>query len=195
MTVLQTMVNYQEARFKLTNAQLNKLKLAAKYKAGTKLRLNKKNFEDEELPHELFLTTRQTTKKRNAFANNVLTDIKLSQAQIYKIIQSGRSFGSWLSNSWKKVLTNIAILLARGNLPGLVCNLTLNSINKFDRKVSRKWVVRVGKLFTLFIMNDDMNGIIKITKSLEDSVVLIDGVTETVKHGIKNKKVDFLQLC
>ena len=74
------MVNYQEARFKLTNAQLNKLKLAVKYKAGTKLRLNKKNFEDEELPHELFLTTRQTTKKRNAFANNVLTDIKLSQA-------------------------------------------------------------------------------------------------------------------
>ena len=189
------MVNYQEARFELTNAQLNKLKLAAKYKAGTKLRLNKKNFEDEELPHELFLTTKQTTKKRNAFANNVLTDIKLSQAQIYKIIQSGRSFGSWLSNSWKKVLTNIAILLARGNLPGLVCNLTLNSINKFDRKVSRKWVVRVGKLFILFIMNDDMKGIIKITKSLEDSVVLIDGVTETVKHGIKNKKVDFLQVC
>ena len=93
------MVNYQEARFELTNAQLNKLKLAAKYKAETKLRLNKKNFEDEELPHELFLTTKQTTKKRNAFANNVLTDIKLSQAQIYKIIQSGRSFGSWLSNS------------------------------------------------------------------------------------------------
>ena len=29
-----------------------------------------------------------------------------------------------------------------------------------------------------------MNNIIKIIKSLEDSVVLIDGVTETVKHEI-----------
>ena len=33
-----------------------------------------------------------------------------------------------------------------------------------------------------------MNGIIKIIKSLEDSGVLIDGVTETVKHEIKNKQ-------
>ena len=40
-----------------------------------------------------------------------------------------------------------------------------------------------------------MNDIIKILKSLEDSGVLIDGVTEAVKHEIKNKKVDFLELC
>ena len=35
------------------------------------LRLIKKNFEDEQLPHELFLTTRQTTEIRNTFANNL----------------------------------------------------------------------------------------------------------------------------
>ena len=73
------MANYQEARVKLTNAQLNKSKSAAKYKIGTILRLNKKNFEDDELPHDIFLT-RQTTKIRNAFANNVSTDITLSKA-------------------------------------------------------------------------------------------------------------------
>ena len=73
------MANYQEARVKPTNIQLNKSKSAAKYKTGTILRLNEKNFEDEELPHELFLTTRQTTKIRNAFANNTSTDIKLSK--------------------------------------------------------------------------------------------------------------------
>ena len=56
---------------------------------GTILRINKKNCEDEELPHELFLTTRQKTKIRNAFANNVSTDIKLSKAQTFKMIQSG----------------------------------------------------------------------------------------------------------
>ena len=50
------------------------------------MRLNIKHCEDEELPHELFLTTRQTTKMRNAFANNMSTDIKLSTAQISKII-------------------------------------------------------------------------------------------------------------
>ena len=61
------------------------------------LRLNKKNFEDEQLPHELFLTTSQTTKIRNAFADNMSTDIKLSKGQISTIIKSdgsGESGGS-----------------------------------------------------------------------------------------------------
>ena len=44
-------------------------------------------------------------------------DIKRSKAQIYKIVQSDRSFGSWLCNLVKKALTNIAIPLARYNLP------------------------------------------------------------------------------
>ena len=65
------MLSYQKARVKLTNTQLNKLKSVAKNKTGTTLRLNQRNFEDEELPHELFLTTRQTTKIKNGFANNM----------------------------------------------------------------------------------------------------------------------------
>ena len=76
------MTNYQEERVKLTNTQLNKLKLVRKNKTRTILRFNKKNFEDEELPHEFFLTKTQTTKIENAFANNISNDIKLSKAQI-----------------------------------------------------------------------------------------------------------------
>ena len=83
-------------RIKLINIQLNKLNSAARNKRGTILRLNNKNFEDEELPHELFLTTRQRAKIRNTFANNMSTDIKLSKAQISKIIRSDGFFRSWL---------------------------------------------------------------------------------------------------
>ena len=126
------MANYQEATVKLTNTQLSKLKSAAENKTETILRINKKSFEDEELPHELFLTIRQTTKIRNAFTNDTSTNIQLSKAQIFKIIQSGGSFGSWLSNLGKKALTDLAIPLARENLPRLVSNLASNSINKFD---------------------------------------------------------------
>ena len=46
------------------------------------LRFNRKIFEDEELSHELFLRTRQTTKIRSAFASNMPTDRKLTNAQI-----------------------------------------------------------------------------------------------------------------
>ena len=45
-----------------------------KNKTETILRTNKKNFQDEEFPHELFLATRRTTKKKNAFANNMSAD-------------------------------------------------------------------------------------------------------------------------
>ena len=76
------MGNYQEARIKLTNTKIKKIKSAAKNKIGTMLRLNKKNFENKELPHELSLTTRQINKVRNAFADNISTDIKFSKAQI-----------------------------------------------------------------------------------------------------------------
>ena len=56
------MANFEEVRVKLASRQLNKLKSAGKDKARTILRVNKKKIEDEELPHELFLTTRQITK-------------------------------------------------------------------------------------------------------------------------------------
>ena len=61
-------------RVKLTNTQLITLKSVAKNKTRTILRLLKKNFEEEELPHKLFLTTRQATKIRNVFANNMSID-------------------------------------------------------------------------------------------------------------------------
>ena len=50
------------------------------------------------------------------------TDRKLIKS--FWITQSG---GSWLANLDKKALTNVAISLARDNLPGLVNNLTSNA--------------------------------------------------------------------
>ena len=82
----------------------------------------------------------------------------------------------------------------QGNLPGSVSNLTSNAIKKFARKISGKGAARAEKEFTLFISNEDVSNIIKIIKSLEDSGVLIDVVTETVKHEIKKKKAVFLEL-
>ena len=47
------------------------------------------------------------------------------------------------------------------------------------------------KGFILFISNNYIDDIIKIIKSLDDSSVLIDGVTETVKHEIKKQEGGF----
>ena len=89
------MTSFKEARVKLKNKELNKLKFAAKIKIGALLRITKERFQDEELPHELFLIIRQTTKIKNAFANSMSTDIKLSTklVQTFKLIQSGGFLG------------------------------------------------------------------------------------------------------
>ena len=76
------MVEYSKINCKLTNVQLNKLKKAVKRNEGATLRLGIKNFNKDELPHELLLATRQKTKLRNAINNNLTTDIKLSKSQI-----------------------------------------------------------------------------------------------------------------
>ena len=90
------MVEYNTINAKLSDSQLNKLKSAVKNKQGTTLRMSVRMFNGDNLPHELLLTTRQTTKLRNAIENNMATDTKLSEAQISKIIQSGGFLGKLL---------------------------------------------------------------------------------------------------
>ena len=83
------MVEYNKVNVRLSDSQIKKLKDAVKYNTGTTLRISLKMFDANNVPHELLLTTRQKTKIRNAFNNNTSTDLKLSKAQINKIIQSG----------------------------------------------------------------------------------------------------------
>ena len=90
------MVEYNKVNVKLSDTQLRKLKKAVKNKTGTTLRISLKIFNGNHLPHELLLTTRKKTKVRNAFNNNMSTDLKLSKAQISKIIQSGGFLGRLL---------------------------------------------------------------------------------------------------
>ena len=90
------MVEYNTINAKLSNSQLNKLKSAVKNRQETALRMNSRMLSAYNLLHELLLTTRQTTKLRNAIENNMSTDVKLSKAQISKIIQSGGFLGKLL---------------------------------------------------------------------------------------------------
>ena len=109
------MVEYSKVNVKLSDNQLKKLKTAVKNKIGTTLRISPRMFNGNNLPHELLLTTRQKTKLRNAFNNNMSTDLKLSKAQICKIIQSGGFLGTLLSKL-ASPLKKIAIPLAKNVL-------------------------------------------------------------------------------
>ena len=128
------MVEYSKVNCKLTNVQLNKLKKTVKSNEGATLRLGIKNLDKDELPHELLLTTKQNTKLRNAINNNSLTDIKLSKAQIKKLIQSGGFLGKLLSKL-AGPLMKVALPLAKNVLAPLGLTAAMSAI---DRSIQKK---------------------------------------------------------
>ena len=122
------MVEYTKVNVKLTNLQLNKLKKAVKSNEGTTLRFGIKNFDKDDLLHELLLTTRQNSKLHNAINNNLATDIKLSKAQIRKLIQSGGFLGKLLSKL-AGPLMKVALPLAKNVLAPLGLTAAMSAID------------------------------------------------------------------
>ena len=86
------------------------------------------------LVNELLLTTRQTTKLKNAFENNIIsTDINLSRAQIPKIIQSWVFLSSLLSKL-ADPLMKVAVLLAKHILAAIGISAAASTIDAGNQK-------------------------------------------------------------
>ena len=116
------------------------------------------------------------------------TDIKLSKAQITKIIQSGGFLGSLLSKL-AGPLMKVAVPLAKNILAPLGVTAAVSAI---DAGIQKK--IHGSGTTTLIISNEEMNDIIKIIQSLEDSNILLKGVTNTVKNEAKEQKGGFLSM-
>ena len=145
------------------------------------------NSDDEtNFPHKLLLTNRQVANIRKAFANHTSTDIKLSKSQLTKM-QKCRflRFLAPLSKSGLPLLKSVIKPLGMLGLTA-VASATDAAINKKN--------LGSGGHTTLIISNDDMQDLLKIVKLLEDSGLLLDGITETVKNEVKEKKGSFLSM-
>ena len=181
------MVEYNEVNCKLTNVQLNKLKKAVKSNERATLRLGIKNFNKNEHLHELLLTTRQNTKLRNAINNNSATDIKVSKAQIKKIIQSGGFLGKLLSKL-AGPLMKVALPLSKNVLAPLGLTAAMSAIDgDIENKIH-------GSEIKLIIEQEDMNDILKIIKVLENSGILLKGVSKTIENETKEQRGGFLSM-
>ena len=172
------MVEYSKVNCKLTNVQLNKLKKAVKSNEGAKLRLGIKIFNKDELPHELLLTARQNTKLINVFNNNSTIDIKLSKAQIKKLIQSG-GFLVKLLSKLAGPLMKVALPLAKNVLAPLGLTAAMSAI---DGSIQKKIH---GSGIKIIVEQEDMKDIMKIIEALENSDILLKGVSKTIENETK----------
>ena len=187
------MVEYSKVNWKLTNVQLNKFKKAVKSNERATLRLGIRNFNKDERPHELLLTTRQNTKLRNALNNNSTTDIKLSKAQIKKIIQSG-GFLSKLLSKLTGPLMKVALPLAKNLLAPLGLTAAMSAIDgSIQKKIDGSGATK-GAGVKLIIEQEDMKDIMKTIEALENSGILLKGVSETIKNETKQYRGGFLSM-
>ena len=143
------------------------------------------NSDDEaNFRHKLLLTNRQVANLRKTFANHTSTDIKLSKAQLTKIQKGG--FLKFLMPLLKSGLLLLKSVIKPLGALGLTA-----AASATDAAINKK-ILGSGNHTTLIISNDDMQDLLKIVKSLEDSGILLDGITEKVKNEVKEQKGGFL---
>ena len=139
-------------------------------------------------PHELLLTNRQVANIRKAFANYSSTDIKLSETQLSKMIQSGGFLGNLLGKL-AGPLMKVTMPLAKNVLAPLGLSAAMSAI---DESIKKK-MLGSGTI-TLIISNDEMDDILKKVKSLENAGLLLKGVSETIQNEAKEQKGGFLSM-
>ena len=139
------------------------------------------------------LTTRQNTKLRNAVNNNSATDIKLSKAQIKKLIESGGFLGNLLSKL-AGPLMKVALPLAKNVLAPLGLTAAMSAIDGSIQKKIHGSGATKGAGVKLIIEQEDMNDIMKIIKALENYGILLKGVSKAIKNETKEQKGGFLSM-
>ena len=186
------MTQYNSLNVKLSNSQLSKLKSSIKNETDVVLRISSNmvsnSNDNTNFPHELLLTNRQVANIRKAFAKNTSTDIKLSKTQLSKMIQSGEFLGNLLGKL-AGPLMKVAMPLAKTVLAPLGISAAMSEI---DGSIKKKMFG--SGTTTLVILNDEMDDILKIIKSLEESNVLLKGVSETIQHEAKEQRGGFLSM-
>ena len=192
------MTQYNSLHVKLSNSQLNKLKSSIKNETDVVLRISSNMVGDSNdntnFPHELLLTNRQVANIRKAFANHSSIDIKLSKAQLSKMIQSGGFFGKLLGPLLKTGLPLMKSVI-KTSVKSVLIPLGLTAAaSAADAGIHKKILGSGHNNTTLIISNDEMDDILKIVKSLEDSGLLLKGVSETIQHEAKEQRGGFLSM-
>ena len=179
------MNQYNSLNVKLSNSQFNKLKSAIKNGSEVVLRLLSNMIGDSDdnsnFPHEFLLTDGQVANLHKAFENNSITNIKLSKARLFKMMQLGGFLGRLLGQLLKTglpLIKSIIKSLAKTVLAGIHKNI-LGSGNNTT---------------TLIIPNDEMKDTIETVKSLEDSGLFLKGVNEIIQNEAKEQKAGFLSV-
>ena len=188
------MTQYNSLNVKLSsNSQLSELKSAIKNENDVVLRLSSNivgnSNDNTNFPHESLLTNRQVENICKAFANHLSTAIKLPKTQLSKMIESGGFLGR---PSGPLIKTGLPLMksVIKPLPKSVLIPLGLTAAASAADAGIHKKILQSGNNnnTTLITSNDEMDDILKIVKSREDSGVLLKGVSETIQHEAKEQR-------
>ena len=105
------------------------------------------------------------------------TDLKLSNVQMPKIMQSGGFLGSLLSKLGGPLMS-VAVSLAKHIVASLEI---IAAAPATDTRIQRK----IHSFTTLIILNKEISDIMKVVQALKDSNIFLKRVTKTTKYKTK----------
>ena len=126
----------------------------------------------------------------------------ISKTQLFKMIQSGGFFGRLLCPLLKTELPLISNVIKQLAKSVLIPLALTSAASEADARIHKK-ILGSGhncplssashNTATLIISNNEIEDI-KTVKSLEDSGLLLKGVTETVQNDVKEQRGGFLSM-
>ena len=149
-------------------------------------------FHDEtNFPDKLLLTNRQVGSLSKAFTNDLSTDNNLSKSHLFKMIHWGGFLGRLLSP-----LLKTGLPLMKNEIKPLAKSVSTpvgwsSAVSAADAGIHKRALGSGTKITTLMTPNDEMEGVIKNVKYLEDSSLLLKGVNEPIKKEAKDQKRKF----
>ena len=195
------MTEFNTLNVKWSYSQLNKLKSGIKIGIEVSLKISSNVVGDpndkNNFPHKLLLTNTQVSSLCKGFANGSSGNIKLSKTQLHEIGQSGgflcRLLGLLLKTRLP-LIGNVVKPLAKSVLIPLGLTAAASAT---DAAIHKKMFgpgtcpLDLAEQTALIISNEEMNDIMKIVNSLEESTLLIKDVLKTIKNEAKEQKEDF----
>ena len=168
------MIQYNTLNVELFNSKLNKLKSGIKIGTEVILKISSDvvgdSNDENNFPHKLLLNNTQVSRLCKAFANDWPANIKLSKTQLHKIGQSGGLLGTRLEllpKTGLPLIGNVLKPLGKSILILLGLTAATSAINAaIHKKMFESGVA------TLIISNKEMNNIMKIVNSLDESLFI-----------------------
>ena len=191
------MTQYSSLNIKLSNSQLNKLKSAIKNKTDVVLKISSNMIDNSDdgtnFPHKLYLTNRQVANLHKGFVKHTSTDIRLSRTQLSKMIQSGGFFDRLLGPLLRigsPLMKSVIKPLAKS----VLVPLGLTAAAAAADVGIHKQILGSGHNTNLIISNDEIEDILKIVRSLEDSGLSLKGISETIQNEAKDQRGGILSM-